>query len=378
MGGARLTITLTDDVWSLRPADVAAAESTGALRDVGAAMLAQSSAPFGWNAQVRPRLQALNASLEGGTLAFDLPPIDAFYISEPETISLRLPSTAVGSAAELTAFPPLVIRPEPRTVRFGGHLYEHPHEETLQSLGTNLSLVLDGDAWQPFVGQPHLGPAEHALAVQLLHGLRSAQSEVGGWHAVVLPGLRPDAIRRLDDRQLVITIPPTASYAIRAQESIVAVVPPEALLSAVRPTLAAALVVRPSAGRARLSGSLLREASEEAVKNAATLTLAITLEGDAWRSTVGRQGLDDDPIAQALLDGLQPRSQEPRGWAATVRPALRAIHVSRTGPQTVTIHIAPSPSYDIAAPEVRRRPDPNPRPLVGTPLRGRTRERTNE
>ena len=108
-----------------------------------------------------------------------------------------------------------------------------------------------------------------------------------------------------------------------------------------------------SLSRARLSGSLLDDASEAALRSAATLELAITLTGDdAWAAEVGRlESAADFAIARALLDGIVPSLAEPTSWATIVAPRLTERHVARSGPRTVVVEIPQQLGYGISEPE---------------------------
>ena len=150
-----------------------------------------------------------NVTLEGDgaatssrkTLRFDVPPAELYRITEPETLYVQLPAHAVASGHRMLATPELVIFADPGGGTFGGHLAEENGEATLQADGgTNLTLRLAADTWQPRLGQPHLSPADYELSAALLAGLVSAQSEPAGWQAVVQAGLRASHLRRVDDR----------------------------------------------------------------------------------------------------------------------------------------------------------------------------------
>ena len=107
--------------------------------------------------------------------------------------------------------------------------------------------------------------------------------------------------------------------------------PPEAVLSGRRTEFDAALLIRPVAGRARLSGSLLLHPSEGAIRAAQTLELVITLIGDEWAPELARQATAEDrSVARALLDGIRPSFVTAASWASVVQPALGAQHVART------------------------------------------------
>ena len=148
---------------------------------------------------------------------------------------------------------------------------------------------------------------------------------------VVQAGLHPEHVHRLDDKTMLIDLHQYVEFEIRAPETIVALVPPEAVLSRVSPVFLTPLVIQPSIGRARLSGSLLRLASEESVRDAGTLELSITLTGDEWGPNIGRQGSEADmDVARTLLAGIVPSLNLPTSWASIVQPGLTPMVVSRS------------------------------------------------
>ena len=97
---------------------------------------------------------------------------------------------------------------------------------------------------QPTVGQPHLGASEHAMNTAIVQGLVASQDEPGGWHAVVGRALRAEDVQRLDDRTMLIDLKQQASYDIVAPETLVALVPGDAVLSRRRPSMPRAAAVR--------------------------------------------------------------------------------------------------------------------------------------
>ena len=65
----------------------------------------------------------LDAAAAGSPLRFDLPAAIAGYgITQPETVHVTLPATAVSSGAPIRVDPPMIILAERRAARFGGHL----------------------------------------------------------------------------------------------------------------------------------------------------------------------------------------------------------------------------------------------------------------
>ena len=154
-------------------------------------------------------------------MRLQVPLAPLYSISEPETIFVQLPATALRSDASMFASPALVISADPGFGRFGAHLDANPQEEVLRMYsGTNLSMVLSGDSWVPTVGQPHLGEEALELNVALVRGLISAQSEVTGWNQVVLPGLLGalTGLVRINDQTVLIEIPHFANYEIQVAE----------------------------------------------------------------------------------------------------------------------------------------------------------------
>ena len=289
-----LRVTLRDDSWSgiARIAGQWAldGEAAAAQRAVVEAlvdgMVSEQDEPDGWNSRVRPRLAQTNVTLEGAagsgsmaaysTLRFDLPSIPDFRIAQPETIFVRLPPLAVASSASIRVSPALVILADRRNAHFGGHLAELPYAATVRSDEiSNVTIVLEEDIWHPAIGQPHLGEAERTLQRRVIDGLVSAQSEPGGWHAVVKGGLREEHVHRLDHHTLLIDLQQFANYAITSPETLVALIPPDAVLSRTVPAMRSALIVRPQRGRARLTGRLVRRASEAAIQSAESLDLAV-------------------------------------------------------------------------------------------------------
>ena len=116
--------------------------------------------------------------------------------------------------------------------------------------------------------------------------------------------------------------------------------------------MSAPLILRPTLGRARLSGSLMARASEEAIREAGQLQLTITLDGDEWLPAVGRQGgAADEAVARQLIEGLRPSQAHDTSWAAVVQRGLDGRHVRRISSVAVALSIPQLLFYDIAAPE---------------------------
>lgn len=360
-----LTITLEDDMWSESVRRAALWATNGeavkaeraVVEQLVLGMLAEQDEPGGWNARVRSLLIAgSNVTLDGATLGVSLPAVPRYAIIEPETVFITVPPSAVSSGAPIRVSPPLVVLAERRTAQFGGHLFQNAEEATLNSdVLSNLTVILEGDSWLPSVGLPHLGSAEYDLQRRIVAGFVSSQdsTDPGGWQNIVAKGLRAEDVQRLDDRTLLVDLRQFAHFAISAPETIVAALPRDAFISGAVPVFAAPLVIRPTLSRARLSGTLLTEASEASLRSAATLDLRVTLTGDdAWAPEVGRlESAADFAIARALLDGIVPSLNEAHSWTSVVSPRLTEKHLARRDPRTVVVELPQFIHYDIVEPE---------------------------
>ena len=362
-----LRLTLQRDSWSpsiVRAAALHAADSEQWLPAAERAtvhaliegIVSEQSEPAGWTAVMVPLLAATaNITLEdnGATLLLDVPATEAYGILAPETIFVRIPPVAVASAATLLASPPLVVYATPGEGTFGGTLAASPLMETVQAAsGGTLLIELSGDTWAPSVGLADLDDTAGRLGRELLAGLVSAQSEPGGWNAVVQPRLDPARVSQLDATTLQIELPQLARYAISEPETISFAAPGAATRTGVPVLMSAPLILRPTLARARLSGSLMARASEEAIREAGALQLTITLDGDEWLPAVGRQGgAADEAVARQLIEGLRPSQAHDTGWAAVVQRGLDGRHVRRISSVAVALSVPQLLSYDIAAPE---------------------------
>ena len=73
-----------------------------------------------------------------------------------------------------------------------------------------LELLLDGDVWEQRMGLHDFAPT-----AELLAGLQSMVSQRSGWDNVVQRALAKGAnVRRVDERQLLLTLPQFAAYEI--------------------------------------------------------------------------------------------------------------------------------------------------------------------
>jgi hypothetical protein len=99
-------------------------------------------------------------------------------------------------------------------------------ESDIVTGGKTIILTITGDTWVT------AGATFDAQRQNIINGLDSAQSEAGGWDAVVKATMAVTAVVRTSDTVVTITLPAFATYAITANETITATVPSTALTGA--------------------------------------------------------------------------------------------------------------------------------------------------
>ena len=77
------------------------------------------------------------------------------------------------------------------------------------------------------------------------------------------------------------------------------------------------------------------------------ISILLGLSGETWVATVGA----DNPITQALIDGMLSAFGEARGWNNIVRDGLTAAQVTRNADTLVTVTLPAFASYEITADE---------------------------
>eukprot|EP00964_Phaeocystis_antarctica_P061434 scaffold36719_cov46-Phaeocystis_antarctica.AAC.1 len=136
---------------------------------------------------------------------------------------------------------------------------------------------------------------------ELLHGIVSAQADPGGWNAKVRPTLRAEQLSLDENGTLALSLPPQQEYDIASPERLKVRLPASALASGQSLFVNGSATVDAAAGRVALSGSLLTNAREEAVRSPAEYTLVLTLTDDAWRPEV--------PILTLILTRTRTRTR---------------------------------------------------------------------
>ena len=143
----------------------------------------------------------------------------------------------------------------------GGSLLDSNREAMLQSYaGMSLEVTMVDDAWVAELGTLAGMGTNRAL----LAGFVSAQSEAGGWNAVVSPALLAGctliacpSVTRVTDQLARITLPQLTSYDITLPETLSLTVPKRAVLSDQVVEAQNTFRVRATPGTATLAGSLL-------------------------------------------------------------------------------------------------------------------------
>jgi hypothetical protein len=271
------------------PGDVATAELLSFFES-------EQSEPSGWNARILPTLTAARVTRVSDTqLDVLVPRASEYYsISEPETLSLQLPASAMLSEQAVPTLNPqsLIIQADPGTATLSGSLLSAA-EGVLVSGSSKYLLLIELSDGASFVDQ--------LSGAAVLRGVRSLQAEPSGWNAVLLPALlareaaQGDVVQRQSDTRVYITVHEAiGGYAITAPETIRLRLAAEATRASRVLAPAEAVVVYAEPGAA--SASVLRGAATDAgVRGPAELLLALDLVDDIWANDLGSTRLTTSP-----------------------------------------------------------------------------------
>eukprot|EP00966_Prymnesium_polylepis_P054115 1251029-Prymnesium_polylepis.1 len=150
-------------------------------------------------------------------------------------------------------------------------------------LNSTIRLKLNNDTWASDVGAETA--AGSAIGQRLLGGMYSAQEEATGWTKVVREMLTPSAIQRLDDTELLVTVPIAPGYHIVSPETIQVYAPADAIVSGqMLVSLPALEIVATQIDiQAALAGSLYEQGEEAFLRSPeATAYLQVHLTNDTW------------------------------------------------------------------------------------------------
>ena len=346
-----MVITLTGDTWT-QGVGQQDESGEGASSQLLRGFTSLQNEIHGWNSIVRPGIPQANVERTNDfTVTISVDQFAAYDISAPETIEVVVPPIAVSSAQVVQA-PSFVVIPIKGTASLSGPLVEEPTEDVLCcGRGLELTITLTGDSWAAGVG------TDPAASEALERGLRSLQDEPGGFNAVLMPALvqrNATAITRISDTRIEIRLPPVVHYHVRNPETLIVSVPASAVASKQRLVAAPArgVVIGAFASTVTLGGDLVPSADESILRSVGGNILHVTVDGDVFVPRVTLPGA----ISSALLNGVRSTSlaaDEPRGFNAIVRPALRSHHVAwrAQNASTVAIALPQFYLYGLATPE---------------------------
>jgi len=216
-------------------------------------------------------------------------------VSNPETLTLRIPEIAVRSNLPIVAAPSVVIRATPgRAVLSGSLLGAPPSESAVRRGGHTLRITLVGDQWSAAtrVATSWSTNEQAALAArhvidEIVTSMLSQGDERNGWNARVRSSLRGRNATLEGDDTLIFELPPVPAYRITTPETLVVRLPPAAVASAATIVASPPLVLRTDSRRARFGGHLHEHPFEAVLQSDTSTNLTLILEGDIWSPTVG-------------------------------------------------------------------------------------------
>ena len=119
------------------------------------------------------------------------------------------------------------------TATIGGTVVPNALDTSIVSGGQTIEITLSGDTWVA------AGPTFDAQRQAIINGLNSDGVELTGWNNEVRDKEVVTAVVRTSDTLVTITLSPSASYAITADETITVTVPASALVTSVAPIVGA-------------------------------------------------------------------------------------------------------------------------------------------
>ena len=141
-------------------------------------------------------------------LEIDLPPMEAFDILRPETLSLAVPPAAVKSRSVPLLAQDWIILPSVGIPSLRDNSepdappLESVRELALQVNGTTIFFHILSDSFTPQVGGDSLE------SVLIVDSITSQQNEEHGWNAIVRRSLDYRALQRISDNVIAFIIPP--------------------------------------------------------------------------------------------------------------------------------------------------------------------------
>ena len=219
-GGQTIILTLLGDTW------VAAGPTfDGTRQEIIDGITSAQVEATGWNAEVRDKMPLTDVVRTSGTvITITLSAQAGYNISAPEEITVSVPAAAmVLTGTVLVAAPTFNVNQIPTAI-VGGTIAFSSTENQIRAGGRTILLFLTDDTWVA------TGGAFEAERQGIIDGLVSAQSEVAGWNAEIVPNIPVGAVERTSDTLVTITLIPRNQYDIDLLEQITVTIPGTALV----------------------------------------------------------------------------------------------------------------------------------------------------
>ena len=265
------------------------------------------------------------------TVHLHIPPLPLYRPQTPETLTLAVPADAIRSGRTTNAESLLVLAAGGASARLSGPLLDHPHEGTLQSAASNITITLAGDMWRQPLDVPLI---LSGLVAQDVPGLAT------GWDATFSEAVAAGHVNvsLIDEYVALVQLPPLRGLRLSSPEAVVVTIPADATVQGHRDIFCnPRLVLRTRS--ALLSGSLVAHGVSEQTIRTADKQLYISLHADTFSEDIG----GDSYATNALLDGLGSRLRDAMTWHHVERVASTQVRLD--------VYSAVQGGYDIAAPE---------------------------
>ena len=325
-GGETVIITLSEDTW------VAGGTFDGQRQNIISGLDSAQGETFGWNNEVRDRLNVYSVVRTSDTIAtvtVSSAAVSAFRITSNETVTVTVPVTALTSGVTgVTASPTFTVTASVESAALTGTLSGGGTETEIVTGSETLVITLTNTKWISIAN----GFDDQRQTI--LNGMDSAQSEAEGWDATVPSGVSVTNVVRTSDTVVTITFNAVVSYAITATETITVTVPTAAIVYGLALTSTPTFNITATSITAAVSGTIGNNATEQEVRDGEG-TIVITLSEDTWES-----GGTFDAQRQAIINGLDSAQSETYGWNAEVQARLGVGSVVRTSNTIVTITVS--------------------------------------
>lgn len=337
-GGSTIIITLDGgDTWA---SDVA---GNATKRNALLTGLVAASEDREWK-KVITALKATTSSVVRSSnteVTITLPAVNKYNITADQIVTLSIPPAllTLGNST-VVATPSLTITPVSATATLSGTMTTGTITEAdIIKGGKEIAILLTKNTWVSDVA------STKSKREALIDGLTTASANNIQW-AKVIKGLKadPSSVQRVTDCEVIITLPPTPSYAISADE-VVSLTIPKRLLGINADDMAGSpsLIIKP-AGTAVLGGTIITDSPNEAEIIGGGKNLTVTLTNDTWAADISSA----KDKREALFAGLTASNQTSE-WTKVVN-ALKdagAGAIAKNSDTVITITLPPVADYSI-------------------------------